>query len=174
MTANVNGGSREHVSGSYTTPEWLATLIGFVALDPCTNDRTVIVSLVSCILERDDDGLCEGAPGRYRSRGSYARAGASTSTFINPPYGHGQVLPWVEHYGHTDFRFLLRWDPSTEWFRALIAITRYVWFPDRRINFDPPPGIKAANNPFPHALYLRNPPNEALKANGTTLTVNHR
>lgn len=64
----------------------------------------------------------------------------------------------MRHYRHTNFTFLLRWDPSTRWFEELWPHCWGAWFPDERLEFEPPPGVTFSSNPFPHALYLANRP----------------
>ncbi len=165
---NVHGGSGDINRGTWCTPKWLAQLMGRYDLDPCSNPRSHILCDERWMLEKGDNGLLPKwvhaiitDPGHRGLR-----------AFINPPYSKGQVIEWVNAYCHTDFTFLLRWDPSTAWFHSLIQHTRYVWFPlGRRINFEPPPGVKASSSTMPHALYLRNEPNAALQAAGLVLTI---
>jgi hypothetical protein len=147
---NPAGGSGElEGRDSWWTPAWLAELIGDVGLDPCSNSRSHIRAAVHLSLERGQDGLDE----RHTFTGP---------TFVNPPYARGQVIRWVRHWRESRFIFLLRWDPSTEWFKELLPWCTFVWFPNRRINFEPPPGVKASSNPFPHALFLRDPTESLL------------
>lgn len=96
---------------------------------------------------------------------------ATAVLWCNPPYARGEVIKWIQHYRHTRYCFLLRWDPRTKWFGELIGSTTHVWFPQPvgdgtgntvdnhpgRIEFEPPPGVTFSSNPFPHALYLRDP-----------------
>jgi hypothetical protein len=131
----------------WSTPQEIADIVGEVDLDPCSNDRSVVKACARAT--EAEDGLT-------------VQARPEAVVFINPPYSRGQVIKWVHHYGHTRFIFLLRWDPSTEWFRELIGHCTHVWFPPYRISFVPPPRIKASSNPFPHALYLRDPSPELL------------
>ena len=137
--------------GSWCTPKWLADLIGRVELDPCSNERSRIDTAQRCTGRGQlDDGLRAIVPAVWR-------------VFINPPYGPGEVVKWVRHYRHTCFIFLLRWDPSTEWFDELIGHCTHVWFPaGRRVNFEPPPRIESSSATFPHALFLRAPTPELL------------
>ena len=143
---------------SWCTPKWLAEAIGPVYLDPCSNERSHIQAVVHVIGELGDDGLY-GNHGRYRVGGRADWANIDLEVFINPPYSRGQVIQWVHHWKMHNSIFLLRWDPSTEWFRALMSQTNWVWFADRRIEFEPPPGIAVSSNPYPHALFFtRTPP----------------
>ena len=137
--------------GSWCTPKWLADLIGHVELDPCSNERSHINTVQRCTGHGQlDDGLRTIVPDGWR-------------VFINPPYGPGEVIKWVRHYRRTNFIFLLRWDPSTDWFDELIGHCTHEWFPKgRRVNFEPPPRIESSSAAFPHALFLRNPAPDLL------------
>jgi hypothetical protein len=136
--------------GSWCTPRWLTELIGRVDLDPCGNERSHVLADRTIMWARGEDGLAGDA------------VDSEEVVFVNPPYGPGQVMRWVKRYRGYRFMFLLRWDPSTEWFAELLPRTTHVWFADRRVDFEPPPRIRCSNNPFPHGLYLRNPDQELL------------
>lgn len=132
---------------TWCTPWELAQRLGEWDLDPCTNERSHIISRKRFNLELGQDGL---RLARFISRG--------TRVFCNPPYTRGQVELWVDAYAHTCFCFLLRFDPSTEWFRKLMARTEVVCVLRERINFEPPPGVvphHKLSNPFPHGLFFR-------------------
>ena len=156
--ANVYGGSGEKARGSFCTPKWLADRIGPVDIDPCSNERSHIQARIR---------LC-GTPGEPLDCGlTQARTvPAGWRSFENPPYERteaGGVGAWINAYAHTDFIFLLRWDTSTKWFTSLVNLDPWIWFPtERRIEFEPPPGVKASSNPFPHALFCKSRPNDAL------------
>lgn len=144
---------------AWCTPREIAELIGPVDLDPCSNERSHIQAANTlCGRSADDCGLSI-AP----VMPSWIRA------FINPPYSRGQVIRWVDAYLHVDFMFLLRWDPSTTWFKRLMSAKPYIWFFQNRIEFEPPPGVQSSSNPFPHALYTRSVPNGNLLAHGVLL-----
>lgn len=154
--ANVNGGSGDPLRGSYCTPKKWADLIGSWGLDPFSNPRSHIVSSRSCQLERGDNGLEPGPPGTYRIGGRVFRATAATRVFIQPPYEI--VHEAISHYGHTRFCALLRFDPSTDWFLRLRRLTKLFAVPlAERFEFEPPPGVEASGNPYPHAFYFANP-----------------
>lgn len=127
-------------------------MIGWVDVDPCSNERSHIRSEFQCIRELGDDGLA-GMSGQFKCS-NVLHYDIDYRFFVNPPYGTGHVIRWVEHYRDSRAIFLLRWAPDTAWFRALMSSVGYVWFPDVRINFEPPPGVKSSSNPFPHALYF--------------------
>lgn len=157
---NVHGGSGDVNRGSWCTPKWLCDLMGAFDLDPCSNERSHVQAQVKVSLP--DDGLTFGD----------RVALTPLRVFINPDYSNGSVIRWVNAYKCTDFTFLLRYDPSTAWFRALLPHTNYLWFPlGRRINFEPPPGVKASSSTMPHALFLRRFPNAALQAAGLTVAI---
>lgn len=161
------------------TPKWLADLLPRYDLDPCSNNRSHIRARIHCDLASGDNGLDSVVwgiggqivgmeprrPGILCEGGSRLRPVlAGWSVFCNPPYARWQVLRWVRHYLHTNFTFLLRWDPSTDWFEELWPHCWGAWFPWQRMNFEPPPGVKFSSNPFPHALYFKERPNDETYA----------
>ncbi len=169
---NVMGNSGVKIRGNWCSPKWLALLLGHHDIDPCSNPRSHIQAVVRLMLENfGDDGLA-GEPGQYLRGGKICATTSRTRSFVNNPYGPGIVEQWVDHWaGVTDHTFLLRWDPSTAWFDKLMGLTNFVWFPDKRaetsrINFEPPPGVEASSQAFPHALYMRSRPNDALMSCG--------
>lgn len=145
---NPIGGSQDPVRDGACTPKWLADLLPTYDVDPCSNPRSHIRARERVMLERRQDGL-------------RISAGSAMTVFCNPPYSRGQVIQWVHRYQNTDFTFLLRWDPSTKWFATLWPLCWGAWFPNLRMNFEPPPGVKFSSNPFPHALYFAEKPVEA-------------
>jgi hypothetical protein len=161
--------------GTWCTPKWLADLLGWIDVDPCSNERSHVRAQLEVRLADDGDGLYDlTVPGSFKHRGQLIRAERFNRVFVNPPYAHGEVIKWVLHYLHTRFMYLLRWDPSTEWFWSLMQVATHVWFPERRIDFEPPPRIKSSSNPFPHGLYMRDPPTDLLarlKPRGYLLVV---
>lgn len=130
---------------SWCTPKWLADALGPFTVDPCSNERSHILAASNLSGGAGGDGLSIAVSSTF-------------SYFINPPYSRGQVMRWVDHYIGTDFTFLLRWDPSTAWFRKISEASECVWFAHQRINFEPPPGVTGGSNPYPHALFFRNCP----------------
>ncbi len=170
--SNVNGGSKEIDRGTWCTPKDWAERVGPWDLDAFSNPRSQIVAETACMLERGDDGLAGPRRGEYfvspqhgreailvpgeqprlPTAGGRKRATVDTRFWGQPPYE--LVDKALEHYGHTRFCFLLRFDPSTQWFIKLYRLARLVCVPrGKRIQFEPPPGVKASNNPYPHALY---------------------
>jgi len=80
----------------------------------------------------------------------------ATHVFINPPYARGSVQRWFDAYKHTRWCFLLRFDPSTDWFAQIYDAAELVAVPrGRRVNFESPPGIAPSSNAIAHALYYR-------------------
>jgi len=141
--ANVRGGSGDPDRGTWCTPAWLAEKLGPFDLDPCSNPRSHVQATTKLSLETGDDGLKHSKFCLDDER-----------VFINPPYANGAVLQWVRAYAHTRFCFLLRFDPSTDWFVELYRSTALIAIPrGRRINFEPPPGVPASFQTFPHAMF---------------------
>lgn len=128
---------------SWTTPAWITVALGPFDLDPCSNPRSLVLAHRTFELARGEDGLALASGVDSESR-----------VFINPPYSSGQVIRWAQAYAHTRFCFLLRFDPSTAWFRFLYQRSGVVCVPRKRVNFDPPPGVKAFSNVYPHALFF--------------------
>jgi hypothetical protein len=167
--ANPNGGSGEVARGSYCTPKEWADRVGPWDHDPFSNPRSHIVATTACMLERGDDGLAgprKGehflaptggilAPGeerRWPTATGRRLATVDTRVWGQPPYEI--VDEALEHYGHTRFCFLLRFDPSTQWFIKLYRLAGLICVPrGKRIEFEPPPGVPVSKNPYPHAFY---------------------
>lgn len=132
---------------TWCTPKWITDAVGPVDLDPCANERSHVQAARTFRLDHGQDGL---ALARY--------VGRDQRVFINPPYEGGQVIRWVRAYRHTRFCFLVRLDNSTDWFGELEPALEMVCVPNprvveqARIEFEPPPGVKASSNPFPHGL----------------------
>lgn len=145
---NPVGGSGDPGRDGWCTPKWLAELIGPVDIDPCSNGRSHIQASWTYSEEAGTDGL---------QRHTRPTINEGATVYVNPPYSRGQVIRWVRHWRTTRFIFLCRWDPSTAWFNLLFYSSTHVWFPTRRINFEPPPGVASSSNPFPHALFMRDP-----------------
>ena len=128
---------------AWCTPRAIALAIGEVDLDPCSNERSHILAAQAFRLDRGEDGLA-----------CAAGVAPGVKVYCNPPYS--DVRPWVDAYAHTRFVFLLKFDPSTRWFAALIEHTELVLWPrGTRVQFEAPPGVDAGSaNPFPHALFF--------------------
>lgn len=140
----------------WCTPKRIADLLwdsyGLFDIDPCANARSHIRARASLSGPTGSDGcgLLYGPA-----------ASADTRPFINCGYSRGTVMQWVLAWRHTDYVFLLRDAPDTEWFGALAA--PYKWMPlGWRIEFEPPPGVKTSSNPFPHALFTKSRPPQRL------------
>jgi hypothetical protein len=158
--ANVYGTSRKKTTrgdeerGTWCTPKWLAEAVGPFHLDPFSNPRSHIESAYACMLERQDDGLSGPMKGQYWTALHGSRfTDDQTRVFLQPPYS--VVTRAFEHYHHTRWVALLRFDPSTKWFRAMYREAALICVPRKRVNFEPPPGVKASSNTIPHALYYR-------------------
>lgn len=151
---NVRGGSKDPNRGKWCTPKAVADAIGAFALDPFSNPRSHIDAAHACSLENGDDGFGNGCPGSYfRRTHGHDIASENTRVFIQPPYDIVQRV--IDHYGHTRFCALLRFDPRTQWFRRIYRRTALVcvfW----NIGFEPPPGVDASTNTFPHCLLYAN------------------
>ena len=154
--ANVHGGSGEKERGEWVTPKWIAEIAGRYHVDPFSNPRSHIDALYHCALERGENGIVtHKIKGSFRSDGKTHIAGVDDKVWFQPPYSI--VLQAFAHYEHTRFTALLRFDPSTEWFQRVYRRSALVLVPRlRRINFEPPPGVKASSSTVPHALLYSN------------------
>jgi len=106
-------------SDEWCTPEWLATLLGHFDLDPCSHLLSHIKYQRSYTLPMD--GLTNGWLG---------------SVFCNPPYSN--PLPWCERLRDHDGPWcaLLKLDPSTRWWAALMQANPVVAPFKKRIRFE--------------------------------------
>ncbi len=148
----------EEHRGAWCSPVEYTAAAGSFDVDPFTNPRSTLVARHTCMLERGDDGFGldrRATPGAfYVAPGAYHVATADWLVWIQPPYN---IVPEaLDHYGHTRFVALLRLDTSTAWFEQLWSLSEIIMVPKRdRLEFVPPPGVKASSNPFPHGLYYR-------------------
>lgn len=183
MAVNVRGGSGDPARGAWVTAKNVADAVGPWDLDPFSNPRSHIVAVRSCQLERGDDGFGTrdtrfAQPGSYfiadsdgpdfhehpeahwrdvpaiGMRGRFHVATAATRVWGQPPYSI--VLRALRHYLHTQWCFLLRFDPRPEWFDLVYDASELVCVL-RHCEFEPPPNLPKKNggNSFPHALYYR-------------------
>lgn len=154
--ANKHGGSKDENRGTWCTAKKWAERLGQVDHDPFSNPRSHILATTRCMLEDGGDGFGNGElPGSFRcGLGPLQVADENALTFIQPPYEI--VMRALAHYSHTRFIALLRFDPSTKWFKWLYRRIELIAVPiGERFNFEPPPGVKASSNTFPHAFYFR-------------------
>lgn len=136
-------------SDSWCTPGDLCALLGAFDLDPCSNARSKLIAEHSCSLE-GNSLRCIGRDGlsiSWRTR-DYGRP---YSVFVNPPYSN--PLPWclrlTAHNG--PWVALVKLDPSTKWWAALMRSCS-AWAPfTRRLKFDRPDKPPLTAN-FPSAL----------------------
>lgn len=120
------------------TPRDLAVALGTFDTDPCTNPRSHIAARVQYMLERGEDGL------------SLPWSGV---VYCNPPYS--DPLPWAQRLrAHDDsWVALVKLDPTTQWWRELMAACG-AWAPFRkRLRFEKPGNVGSAD--FPCALVWR-------------------
>lgn len=152
---NKHGGSGETARGEWCTPKNWADAVGPFDVDVFSNRRSHIQAPRHCMLERGDNALVpDKLEGTYFIAGlGEFHAGKRTRVWVQPPYE--LVTEALDYYGHTRFCFLLRFDPRTKWFHRLYRMAALICVP-RKIEFEPPPGISASANIFPHALYYAN------------------
>jgi hypothetical protein len=129
---------------SWCTPRWLTDLLPRVDLDPCSNPRSTVHAEKTCSLEAGEDGLTTIWWG---------------SVFVNPPYS--DVLPWAsklcDAHGRNAAAFLVNVDPSTAWWSVLTSRLDCALFFRKRIQFDPPPGVRPSTNSKAQVLLMNEP-----------------
>jgi hypothetical protein len=158
---NVRGNSRDPNRGTWCTSEDIAAAVGPFDVDPFSNPRSHIVSTYRCMLEDGGDGFGDGkTPGMFRDGAKHTHghpfsiATERTRVFLQPDYLFVQRA--LDHYAHTRWCALLRFDPRPDWFKRVWRRTRLccvLW----RCDFEPPPGVTAPGSTFPHALLYSNP-----------------
>lgn len=154
---NVRGKSGDPLRGSWITREEVALAVGPFDLDPFSNPRSHIIADRVCMLEDGGDGFGGGRPGvgAYKCGGKfplYGMADEETKVWLQPDYS--MVARAFDHYKHTRFVALLKFDPRTDWFKRLFVACeaiRPLW----NSEFEPPEGVKGGQQSFPHALYYR-------------------
>ncbi len=143
--------------GAWCTPKDWAGYVGKWDGDPFSNPRSHIATDWRCMLEDGGDGFGDRSkPGAYRvgADGRIQFATKSSRIWLQPDYA--VVLECIEHWGHTRFGALLRLDTSTEWFEQLWSLSEVIMIPrGTRLEFEPPPGVEASSNPYPHGFYYK-------------------
>jgi hypothetical protein len=132
----------EFSSDSWCTPEWLAKLLGFFDLDPCSNERSHILAASECRL---DHALVD-------HRDGLAFDWSNRSVFCNPPYS--DVMPWARKLSAhgSPWVALVKLDPTTKWWAQLMAARPRVAPFRKRIKFE---GNLAMTANFPSVLVWR-------------------
>jgi hypothetical protein len=117
------------------TPRDLCDDLGWFDLDPCSNPRSAVRARQHYSLEAGQDGLALPWVG---------------SVYVNGPYSN--PLPWCERLRAHKGPWCSLWklDPTTEWFRQLMAAgARWGAF-RRRLAYDRPGNCGSAD--FPSVL----------------------
>lgn len=130
---------------SYCTPKWLTDLLPLVDLDPASNQRSTVRAVDSCSIDRGEDGLLVSWFGLV---------------FVNGPFS--DLMPWAQKLA-AEYRnirgagFLVNADPSTAWWKILRRYLPLRFDFDKRIQFEPPPGVVPSSNSKPQALLCNEP-----------------
>lgn len=119
---------------SWCTPRWLTDLLGRFDLDPCSNAQSTVQAGYQCSLDGSGT-LGDGLTARW----------GSFSVFVNPPYSN--PLPWClklrDHAG--PWVALLKLDPTTRWWAALMEATPTIAAFRKRLKFDSTPTSEAVS-----------------------------
>lgn len=124
-------------SDSWCTPKWLTDLLGRFDLDPCSNAQSTVQAAYVCQLGYDN---CVMSDRRISLHGDGLEFDWETrSVFVNPPYS--DPLPWCrklrDHNG--PWCALLKLDPSTRWWAALMEASPTVAPFRKRLKFESTP-----------------------------------
>lgn len=141
----------------WCTPRWLAELLGCFELDPCGNAKSHVKANIECRLDHTD-----ATDPQHARRDGLAYDWGWSSVFVNPPYS--RPMPWCErlrvHEG--PWVALLKLDPTTRWWSALMAASPTVAPFRKRIKFE---GQQSMTANFPSVLvYSAWRPNTELRA----------
>lgn len=123
---------------SWNTPQVVldcVARVGGIALDPCSNDASIVVAHRA--IKPPQDGLTA-------DWGALAYDGL---VFVNPPYGRGELSAWIEKCeaearGGCEVIALVPASTGSNWFHgALVSAAALVLWGPGRISFgNPPPG----------------------------------
>jgi hypothetical protein len=130
---------------------------GIIALDPCSNPWSQVKAIASLSKHAGQDGLtadwAEIVNDRMRSldNGGFV--------FANPPYGRGQMLPWIgkvrdEADKGVEIVTLVKHDVSTEWWRLAFRGADAICEWNGRIGFE---GGERSAGTFASALLYYGP-----------------
>lgn len=156
---------------SWCSPECVTELLPEVDLDPATNVRSKVRARRHIVWTNDPSASHHLIPHINAGwhMGDGLKADWTGSIFLNGPYS--DMLPWCQKANRewgagnlTSAFFLVKLDPTTKWWSALIRGTgdvnepcgpeRHVdlWLPRKRLQHVPPPRIKASTNNFASAI----------------------
>lgn len=127
---------------AWCTPSWLTALLPEVDLDPCSNPYSTVRASKAYMLEAGQDGLALPWKGLV---------------FVNPPYS--RPLPWAQKL-EADRKqvkacgFLMNTAGDTEWWQLLAKHLPLRLDFNKRIQFQPPPGLVGESNDRPQTLLM--------------------
>ena len=106
-------------------------------LDPCSNGRSTVRALRT--LDRKQNGLLV--------------SWEESTVGINPPWS--DPLPFAKKVWESKgFWFLIKEDPTTEWWECLTAFHCFRFSFNFRVGFEPPPGVDESTNEHPACLIV--------------------
>lgn len=126
---------------SFCTPQHVADVLPHHDWDPCSNPYSHVRADNTCMLERGEDGLSDDVDW-------------FGVLYCNGPFSN--LLPFVEKLRRsprvTAAAFMVNTDNSTAWWKRLTEQLDSIFLFDRRIPFQPYPGITTTTNNKPQAL----------------------
>lgn len=123
----------------WCTPRPITKRLPRVDYDPCSNGRSTVKATRSAILARGENGLLE--------------SWEDFTVGVNPPWSDPKPFT-VKAWEAKDFWFLVKEDPSTEWWDLLTAFPCFRFSFNYRVGFRPPPGIDESTNEHPTCLVV--------------------
>jgi hypothetical protein len=116
----------------WNTPKWLADALGDFDMDPCSNDASHISST-----------------NRHTEKTNGLEWEWTGSVFVNPPYSN--PLPWCQRLAEhkAPWCALLKLDPTTKWWAALMQANPTIAPFRRRLKFE---GEQSMTANFPSVL----------------------
>lgn len=129
---------------------------GGVDFDPCSNEHSLIAARIE-LYEADDipPDRRLWAPYLADLSAHNGLGHVPLRLWCNPPYS--DILPWATAVADAaidvDAMMLVPLDPTTRWWRVLKESSDLLILPHKRVNFDPPPGVKKSSNRVPSAIF---------------------
>ncbi len=128
------GYSRAFTGDDLNTPTWMVQLIreryAPIALDPCSNERSIVGAEVEWSIDRGQDGLALDWHATIGERLAH----------VNPPYGSDALRKWVakviaERAKGVESTLLVPCWPDRHWWHAAIGGAQACAYLYRRVKF---------------------------------------
>jgi len=140
---------------AWGTPNWLVEIarraMGGIDLDPCTSEADQAIIRASTYYTGTQAGGTDGLVAPWHGR-----------IWLNPPYGRGQIGPWVDramwaldHEEIDSMLVLVNTSSSTKWYHKLLRKCDTVALLNSRLRFRHPlTGEECAGNRYDQSMFL--------------------